>query len=240
MRFYDAAGGDGSENGEGWENKDNWKSEEPLGKWYGVKTDEDGEVVSLRLTDNNLSGDIPSALLCLEELSGLLELALWDNDGLSREVPDELARAVERAVLRDVAEALKLNTEWFDDYEDPFSFSDWHVGVTTDDDGRVTELDFTGEGITGEIRGSVFELEELKKISIGCGVTLLEDPEPERGVEVVPADDCPEETAPEDMEEAAASGGGGCALSSGDSSLSGLFLLTLVVFAALVRRRAQS
>ena len=35
--------------------------------WHGVRTDEDGEVISLRLEGNNLSGDIPSALLCLRE-----------------------------------------------------------------------------------------------------------------------------------------------------------------------------
>ena len=66
-------------------------------------------------------------------------------------------------------------------------------------------------------------------------------------------DDCPEETPPEDMEEeetapedmeeeeTAASGGGGCALGQGDSPVStfGLFLVTLLVFAVLGRRRAQ-
>ena len=71
-------------------------------------------------------------------------------------------------------------------------------GVTTDDDERVTELDFTGEDITGEIPGSVFELKRLTAIETGCEVTL-EIEAPGR-VSVVP-DDCPEETPPEDMEE---------------------------------------
>ena len=241
VRFYEAADGDN------WLKNENWNSEEPLREWHGVNT-EDGEVVSLRLPDNNLSGDMPTEeLLCLNEDTEIKELALWDNDGLLGEVPDELARAVERAVLRDVAEALELNTEWFDDYEDPFNFSDWHSGVTTDEEGRVTELDFTGEDIEGEIPGRVFEeLRRLRVIKTGCGVTL-EVEAPER-VSVMPADDCEEETAPEDMEgmdgegeEPEVSGGGGCALGQGDSSVSGfgLFLVTLVVFAALGRRRAQ-
>ena len=243
VRFYDAADGDN------WDDNTNWKSEEPLDQWYGVDTDEDGEVISLRLADNNLSGDMPTEeLLCLNEDTEIKELALWDNDGLLGEVPDELARAVERAVLRDVAAALELNTQWFDDYEDPFNFSDWHSGVTTDGDGRVTELDFTGEDITGEIPGRVFEeLRRLRVIKTGCGVTL-EVEAPER-VSVMMPDDCPEETAPEDMEEeeeeeeeTAASGGGGCALGQGDFSVSGfgLFLVTLLVFAALWRKRARS
>ena len=240
VSFYEAAGG------EDWNNNTNWNSEEPLDQWYGVKT-EDGEVRSLRLADNNLSGQMPTEeLLCLNENTDteLRELALWDNDELSGEEPDELMRAVERAALRDVAVALNLNPGWFDDYEDPFNFSDWHGGVTTDDDGRVTELDFTGEGITGEIPQSVFELERLTAIDTGCEVTL--EVEAPGRVSVVP-DECPEETPPEDMEEmeeeeeeTAASGGGGCALGQGDSSVSGfgLFLVTILVFAALVRRKA--
>ena len=227
--FYDSTQGDM------WEQSGGWNTEDDLRDWHGVRTDEDGRVISLSLPDNGLSGDIPSALKCFSELSGLSELALWDNEGLSREVPDDLVPAVERAVLRDVAEALSLNTQWFEDYEDPFDFEDWHSGVTTDEDGRVTELDFTGEDITGEIPGSVFELERLTALETGCEVTLeVEAPE---GVRVMMADDCPEETPPEDMEEE--SGGGGCALGQRDSSVStfGLFLVTLLVFAALGRRR---
>ena len=226
-RFYEAVGG------QNWNDNTNWNSQEPLDRWFGVGTDEDGRVISLHLEGNGLSGETPRELVCLSELK---ELALWDNDSLSGEVPQELALAVERAVLRDVAEALSLNAQWFDDYEDPFNFEDWHMGVTTDDDERVTELDFTGEDITGEIPGSVFELERLTAIETGCEVTL-EVEAPER-VSVMP-DECPEETPPEDMEEmeeeeTAASRGGGCALSQGDSSVSGfgLFLVTLLVFAA--------
>ena len=235
-RFYEAVGG------QNWNDNTNWNSQEPLDRWFGVGTDEDGRVISLDLEGNGLSGETPRELVCLSEIK---ELALWDNDSLSGKEPEELALAVERAVLRDVAEALSLNTEWFDDYGEPFDFEDWYEGVTTDDDGRVTELDFTREEITGEIPGSVFELKRLILIETGCGVTL-EVEAPER-VSVVP-DDCPEETPPEDMEEmeeeeeeTAASGGGGCALGQGDSSLPGfgLFLVTLLVFAALGRRRAQ-
>ena len=116
--------------GEDWHENENWNSREPLNQWYGVETNDAGEVVSLRLSENNLSG----------------------------EVPEELVLAVERAVLRDIAEMLNLNPEWFEDYEDPFDFEDWHEGVTTDDEGRVTELDLTGEGEIEEIPESTSEL----------------------------------------------------------------------------------
>jgi len=193
-------------NGEGWDRDENWNSEEPLRDWFGVKTDEDGKVVSLGLADNGLSGNMPTReLLCLEDKE-LVELALWGNDDLSGEVPDELVLAVERAALRYLAEMLDVNPGWFDNYEDPFNFKDWHEGVTIDDDGRVTGLDLTGERVTGETPENIFEL--LPRLG---GITVTRS-----------------------------SGGGGCALSPEDgSSAFGLFLLTLVVFAALVRKRAR-
>ncbi len=218
VRFYEASGG------VNWDENENWNSTEPLDQWHGVETNDAGEAVSLRLPDNNLSGDMPTEeLLCLMEL---VELALWGNE-LSGDIPDKLELAVERAVLRDIEEMLNINPEWFEDYGDPYDFEDWHTGVTTDDDGRVTELDFTGEGITGEIPQSVFELQRLEEISTGCGVTL-EGEEPE-GVSVIMPDDC----------ETEASGDGGCALGSGDSSVFALFLVTLLVFAVMGRTRAR-
>ena len=135
-------------------------------------------------------------LLCLSELK---ELALWGNEDLSGEVPEELVLAVERAVLRDIAEMLNLNPEWFENYEDPYSFEGWHDGVTTDDKGRVTEL-----VLPGEVPGTL--ISQLRKLRV---ITTSSE-------------------------------NGGCALSpKDDSSAFSLFLLALLVFAALGRRRAR-
>ena len=191
-RFYEMT------DGEGWDRDENWNSREPLGEWYGVET-EDGSVVSLRLPDNNLSGNMPTTeLLCLKDKE-LVELALWGNDDLEGEVPEELVLAVERAALRDIAEMLDINPEWFEDYGDPYAFEDWHEGVTTDDDGRVTELDLP---------------EEVPE-------TIISQFHKRRTITT-------------------SSGDGGCALSpKDDSSAFGLFLLTLLVFAVLGRKRAR-
>ena len=192
-RFYEATGGDA------WDRNENWNSQETLDEWFRVETDEDGEVISLRLEENNLSGDMPTEeLLCLNENTELKELALWGNDDLSGEVPEELVWAVERAALRAIAEMLNLNPEWFEDYEDPFDFEDWHEGVTTDDDGRVTELT-----LPGEIPESIIaQFKERREIMITTS-------------------------------------DGGCALSPEGSSAFSLFLLTLVVFAMLGRKRVR-
>ena len=168
-RFYETTGG------EQWDENENWNSEEPLNQWYGVDTDDEGEVVSLRLSENNLSGDTPEELLsCLSELK---ELALWGNEeDLSGEVPEKLVLAVERAVLRDMAEMLDLNPEWFENYGDPYNFEDWHTGVTTDDDGRVVEL-----VLPGEVPGTLIsQLRKLRVITTssengGCALSPKDD-----------------------------------------------------------------
>ena len=49
-------------NGSEWEDKTNWLSDEPLGEWYGVSTDAQGRVDTLRLFDNDLLGSIPVEL----------------------------------------------------------------------------------------------------------------------------------------------------------------------------------
>ncbi len=222
-RFYGAAGGDM------WDENDNWNSGEPLGEWYGVSADENEKAVSLLLADNNLEGEIPRELLCLAELK---ELALWGNGGLSGHIPENHALATERASLLYIARALSLNEEWFGSYDDPYDFSMWHDGVTTDDDGRVTELSFSGEDISGVIPVILLtQLKELETLDLECSGITLEGDVPE-GVEV--KEGCDEE---DDLP--GGGGGGGCALGGSDGSgASGAALVFLLVVAACWRRRA--
>ncbi len=47
--LYDAT------NGANWSRNDNWKTDEPLGQWFGVRTNSDGRVTRLELVDNRLT-----------------------------------------------------------------------------------------------------------------------------------------------------------------------------------------
>lgn len=56
--------------GPNWVNNDNWLTDRPLGEWYGVAADSAG-VVGLVLSENGLSGTIPSHLGLLKSLKVL-------------------------------------------------------------------------------------------------------------------------------------------------------------------------
>ncbi len=103
MVLYDSTAG------EDWTNGENWGTAEDLGEWYGVETDADGNVHSLVLSENNLTGTIPAAIGWLDEIrildlsdnsleggippetfvSTLDSLFLGNND-LGGEIPEEI------------------------------------------------------------------------------------------------------------------------------------------------------
>ena len=113
VALYEATGGDN------WENNADWLSDEPLGEWFGVTTDDDGRVTKLELGGNDLSGALPSELgnltnlqvlhlyenalsgalpASLGDLTSLRELDLYEND-LSGALPSELGNLTNLEIL---------------------------------------------------------------------------------------------------------------------------------------------
>ena len=80
--FYNATGGDN------WRSKTNWLSQEPLGRWAGVVTDDDGRVIALELPNSNLQGSLPAEI---GNLSQLQQIFVHDNRGLSGPLPSSMA-----------------------------------------------------------------------------------------------------------------------------------------------------
>ncbi len=76
--LYNATGG------ANWTYNHNWLSAEPLGKWGGVTTDDDGRVIALELPNNNLQGSLPAEISDLSELQVLM---IRENRGLSGPLP---------------------------------------------------------------------------------------------------------------------------------------------------------
>ena len=81
--------------GPNWTNNENWLTEAPLDEWHGVRTDDEGRVVELRLTHNNLLGSIPAELGQLERLQ---TLTFWSNR-LNGPIPPELGQLINLGTL---------------------------------------------------------------------------------------------------------------------------------------------
>ena len=91
--LYNATGG------ANWSNNANWVSSLPLADWHGVTVDGNGCVTKLDLTDNKLTGTIPSEL---SNLASLERLNLFNNE-LTGTIPSELGNlaSLERLNLFD-------------------------------------------------------------------------------------------------------------------------------------------
>ena len=88
-------------NGPEWKNNTNWLSDNPVGHWHGVETDDGGNVVGLNFNNNGLRGRLPAELA---DLSNLKKLFLWGEWGgepnLTGPIPPELGNI---GLLRHVA-----------------------------------------------------------------------------------------------------------------------------------------
>ena len=81
-----------STNGENWKTK--WDLNAPVSSWYGVKVSGD-KVVAINLSDNNLSGEIPSEIA---DLVSLQELNLHKNK-IAGTIPAAIENLKELRVL---------------------------------------------------------------------------------------------------------------------------------------------
>ena len=74
--------------GPNWENNTNWDTNEPLGEWHGVTTDDNGRVTHLSLRGSQMSGEIPPEL---GNLTKLEYLSLTRNQ-LTGSIPPQLGK----------------------------------------------------------------------------------------------------------------------------------------------------
>ena len=161
IALYNATGGSY------WKNSTNWLSEEPLNTWYGVSTNDNGRVVSLNLSQNNLAGELPSEL---GNLTRLEWLGLWSND-LKGKLPKELGDLASLKTLglhrnnltgELPTELGKLtNLKWVS-----FAYNDLN-GPLPSELGNLTQLTWlslTNNKLTGKLPaelGNMISLEEL-------------------------------------------------------------------------------
>ena len=112
--LYEATGG------ADWRNSGGWLASPALNEWYGVESDSLGRVVSLDLTNNELSGELPAELGHLSEMTGLR----IGNNPLTGRLPLSLT-AVSLRVFDYTDTELCTPTE--------ASFGDWLGDITVHD-----------------------------------------------------------------------------------------------------------
>ena len=139
LALYEATGGSN------WTKNDNWLTDAPLDAWHGVSTDTSGRVLWLGLTDNGLTGEIPSEL---GNLANLEWLYLYYN-GLTGEIPPELGNLA--------------NLEWlYLDYNGLTGEIPPELGNLA----SLRQLYLGGNGLTGEIPSELGNLANLEVLRL--------------------------------------------------------------------------
>ena len=188
VALYHATGGPN------WTNSDNWLTDAPLNQWYGIQADLGGRVEGLSLSENQLSGEIPSVLQKLDRLQGLV---LYGNQ-LSGKIPHELGNLTSLATLHlesnrlsgvipdDLGGISRLkglllafnqlsgqipeDLGYLDDLEYLDLSNNQFSGVIPDDLGRLSRLhtlSLASNQLTGQIPEELGSLESLESLYIG-------------------------------------------------------------------------
>ena len=139
VALYEATDGDN------WNTRTNWESNQPLGSWEGVTTNNDGRVIGLDLASNYLDGDLPADL---GDLTYLETLSLLNNE-LTGSIPDDLG---------DLTNLTNLTLSDNDlTGEIPGA-----LGVLT----NLEKLELRANDLTGSIPGALGNLTNLTKLNL--------------------------------------------------------------------------
>lgn len=192
MSFYNATGGDK------WTNNTNWGSEKPFNEWYGLTTNDQGQITSLALPNNNLTGYIPNEI---GELTTLTWLAIGQNN-LSKKIPETIGNLINLESLQldsnnlygSIPESIcnleKLkqlflsnnrlsgelpkdignmgSLEWLDLGNSSIGAEGGDVMIEFDENGLIISPDIVINQISGEIPQSICNLKKLRIFSAIC------------------------------------------------------------------------
>ena len=133
-------------NGPKWLRNDNWLTDAPLGNWFGVRTNSDGQVVSLSLAYNFLQGQIPPEI---GGLSSLQYLRVGGSYALTGPLPEE------------VFDLTNLRT---------LNLGNFHLGGAVPTEiARLTQLEWlslAGAGLGGPLPAEITQLTNLHYLDL--------------------------------------------------------------------------
>ena len=178
LALYEATDGDN------WTDNTNWLSYRPLDEWFGVEAiaimtmewigvipDLDGEVISLELRNNRLSGELPASL---GDLSGLMRLDLGSNQ-LSGVLPAELVNLTYLQGLHLDNTQLCAPTDaafqrWLEGIENKVGVVDCREGTEAGDRAQLAEMRREIDALIGGAAGA--SIEDCRYMGLGdkpCG-----------------------------------------------------------------------
>lgn len=158
-------------NGTEWQGDEgnNWLSDKPIGEWEGVKTNDEGRVIALRIAGDNVRGLFPA------EIGGLTELEQLFISSRDCDVPDVIpseigkltklmslsitvhTRKQDKPVLPDLSTLVNLNKLYLKGFG----------GAIPENIAQLSKLRILGlHGFEGKIPESICELTDLNELSL--------------------------------------------------------------------------
>ena len=127
----------------------------------------------LYLNDNSLSGEIPD----LSALATITRLAYWGNPDLSFAnvtLATGKDTVIDRTALRSLYDATGGAADWKDSTKwlSSAPLGEWYGVATDDTSGRVTALDLSGNGLTGNVSNSLEVLDGLTTLNLSDNENL--------------------------------------------------------------------
>ena len=158
-------------NGDSWDNSENWLTDAPFAEWYGIQTDDEGRVIGIYLSDNNLKGEIPPEL---GRLSQLEWLGLANNE-LSGLIPPELGDLYSLRILvlfnNDLTGPIPYQfgklQELFEMYLERNRLSG-SIPTQLGDLRKLYFLNLTDNELSGSIPSSIGNLQELSDLHLAA------------------------------------------------------------------------
>ena len=165
VTIYEAMNGPEWQGDEG----DNWLSDKPIDEWEGVKTNEEGRVIALRIAGDNVRGIFPA------EMGGLTELEQLFISARDCDVPDvipaEIGKLTKMHSLSITVHTRKQDKPVLPDLSALVNLEKLYVkgfgGAIPENIAQLSNLRILGlHGFEGEIPESLCELTELGELSI--------------------------------------------------------------------------
>ena len=165
VKIYEAMNGPEWQGTEG----DNWLSDKPVGEWEGVKTNDEGRVIALRIAGDNVRGLFPAEMGGLTELEQLF-ISSRDCD-VPNVIPAEIGELTKLKSLSITVHTRKQDKPVLPDLSTLVNLEKLYLkgfgGAIPENIAQLSKLQILGlHGFEGKIPESICELTDLIELSI--------------------------------------------------------------------------